>query len=125
MLPPGPLLPSAQCRQVASMSRRGGIAVPGAWRGLPERRMAANWVTQELCLVPSLSLSCSGLNITNLGVTPFPLGKMLEVGADYSAHFCAALLVMIRGQGAAGGGYWRMDCRCSLNLFLPGWQDWG
>lgn len=33
-----------------------------------------------------------------------PLGKTLEVGADFSAHFCVVQLVMIRGGGAAGGG---------------------
>lgn len=64
MLPPGPLPPRAPCRQVASTSRGGGIPVPRAWPGLPERMMAPNGITQELCLVPSLSLNCSGLDVS-------------------------------------------------------------
>lgn len=62
MLPPGPLPPGAPCRQVASTSRGGGIPVPRAWPALPERMMAPKGITQEL--VPSLSLSCSGLDVS-------------------------------------------------------------
>lgn len=118
MLPPGIPPARAQCRQVASTSRRGGIPVPGARLGLRGRRMAPNGVTRDPRLVPSSSLGCSRLNITGFAVSP-----SFEVRADYSAHFCVALPVMIRGWGAAGGGHQRMDCGHPLNLFLPVWRD--
>jgi len=88
---------------------------PQSLAGTVSAQMAPNGVTPCPLLVTQL-LRARCFRVPLLTVA---LRKMLEVGADFSGRLCVAQT------GAAGEGYRRMDCGCSLNLFLPGWWDWG